>query len=115
MRRLGVAMDDAILALQEGCCRKQLPLSTARELIRFLLYKNLNPILSEGWSPSSKLDALQHWTLLNTRVRKLVEAVVGEISHSEELADLPDEDKVERRQALSPWCHLNIGIDGPLK
>ena len=110
-----MAMDVAILALQEGCRKKQLPQSTARELVRFLLLKNLNPNVLEGWSPSSKLDVLQHWTLLNTAVRKLVEAVVGEISHSEETADLPDEDKVERRQALSPWCHLNIGKDHCLK
>ena len=30
-----------------------------------------------------------------------MEAVVGEISHSEETAELPDEEKVDRRQAKS--------------
>ena len=77
LRSLGVNMDDAILVLQEGCRKNLLPPSTARELISFLLLKNRSPDVSEGWSPSSKLDELQHWTLLNTRVRKLVEAVVG--------------------------------------
>ena len=93
-------MEVAVLALQEGCHKKQLPPTTARELVRFLLAKKLSPNVSEGWSPSSKLDELQHWTLLNTRVRKLVEAVVGEIDHSEETAELPDEEKVKRRQAF---------------
>ena len=79
---MDAAMDVAILALQEGCRKEELPQSTARELIRFLLLKNFYPDVSEGWSPSSKLDELQHWTLLNTRVRKVVEAAVGEISHS---------------------------------
>ena len=71
------------------------------ELVRFLLAKKFSPSVSEGWSPLSKLDALQHWTLLTTRVRKLVGAVVGEIDYCEETAELPDEEKVKRRQAFS--------------
>ena len=73
---------------------------TARELVRFLLVKKFEGLPGSGrLSPSSKLDTLQHWTLLNTEVRKIVEAVIGEISHSEETAELPDEEKVNRRQA----------------
>ena len=86
---MDAATNIAILALQDGCRKEQLPQSTARELIRFLLLKNFYPDVSEGWSPSTKLDKLQHWTLLNTAVRKVVEAAVGEIDHSTELADLP--------------------------
>ena len=95
----------AVVAMQEGCLRLQLPESTAKELIRYLLVKQLNGQRAQTLSPSRKLDELQHWVLLNTKVRKAVEALVGEIDHSTSTADLPDEQKAGRRQASSLELH----------
>lgn len=65
--------------------------------MRFLLAKKYKASSSAAMSPSSKLDQLLHWLLLNTDARKTVEEVVGEISHSEDSAEDVDELKVQRR------------------
>ena len=85
--------------LQQFCRRLQLPLTTAKELILYLTVKTLvGQKQAKELSPSSKLDQLLHAVLLDTEVRKSVEALVGEIHHSEATAELADDLRAERRQ-----------------
>lgn len=84
--------------LKGGCHSLKLPLDAAKGLVRYLLLRNLvDETQSKIFSPSAALDKLQHWVLLNTCVRKKVEQALGEIYHTTETADLPEEDKCRRR------------------
>ena len=50
-------------------------------------------------SPSSSLDDLWHWMLLETDARDAVEALVGKVRHSQETEAQDDKIKMERRCA----------------
>lgn len=75
--------DLAILLLEGGCSRLFLPPSTGVELYTFLEMCRENETSRQHISPSSKLDALWHWMLLNTDVSTCVhEALGGIVPHS---------------------------------
>lgn len=90
----------ALTSLIAGCRDLQLPLHTARELMRFLLVKKILGLQNSfELGPSRKVDQLQHWMLLETDVRKSVEDIVGEVRHSQGRAKdkMTEVDKAEAR------------------
>jgi hypothetical protein len=60
--------------LNTGCTRLALPRATAKELLKFLWCKRRTVL---PVSPSSTLDQLWHWCLLNTDVITEVHHVLG--------------------------------------
>ena len=93
-------MDSCVQQLKAGCRYLDLPNSTARELVRFLLVKRfVGDETGSRLSPSSKVDALWHWMLLETNVRDTVEALVGRVKHTQATEAHSDTDKMERRCA----------------
>ena len=90
--------------LREYSDELKLPRATAKELISFLTVKSIIGQKRGGdLSPSGKIDHLLHKVLLNTKTRKALEDLVGEIWHSDAPAELQDELKVERRRVAFPW------------
>lgn len=85
--------------LRPGCEEVGVDIQASRELIRFLLTKRLvGAEKAKLLSPSSKLDRLLHWALLNSEVRKALESsCVGEISHSTQTSKLDHNSKCKRR------------------
>ena len=93
------ASDIAILLLEGGCSRLSLPSSTAKELYTFLQMCRKNETVRQRISPSSKLDALWHWMLLNTDVSTCVHgALGGPVSHSTSTESDSLESKNKRRR-----------------
>jgi hypothetical protein len=92
-------------ALKKGCLNLNLPTSTAKELVRFLLVKRFQEDEKlYDLSPSSKLDKLWHYMLLNTEVRDAVEQLVGRVSHTQDTERQPEALKMDRRcVAPTPW------------
>jgi hypothetical protein len=91
--------DFAILLLEGGCSRLSLPSSTAKELYAFLQMCQKNETVRQRISPSSKLDALWHWMLLNTDVSTCVhEALGGPVRHSTSTESDSLEKKNKRRR-----------------
>ena len=84
--------------LEQGCAKLSLPSDAALELVRWWTIKKLVGA-EEGKkiSPSTKLDDLQHWVLLNTKIRKTVELQLGELHHSTSTESLDDATKCRRR------------------
>lgn len=85
--------------LRPGCAEVGIDVGASKELVRFLLTKRLlGPEKAQLLSPSSKLDKLLHWVLLNSEVRKGLElSCVGEITHSTQTSKLDDISKCKRR------------------
>lgn len=86
--------------LRVACVELGLPTTAALELIRFLTVKRIySPLLD--LSPSTVLDKLWHYVLLETDLRKEVDQLVGgEVPHSKRGECHTDEVKA-RRQAAS--------------
>ncbi|KAK9789202.1 hypothetical protein WJX73_007416 [Symbiochloris irregularis] len=96
-------------ALHAGCHELRLPETAAKELLRFLIVKRLvGDDKSSRLSPSSKLDRLLHWVLLNTAVRDHVEEHVGRVFHTTATAQQADAQKMERR-LVSMECMAKEG------
>jgi len=90
--------DLAILLLEGGCSRLFLPPSAGKELYAFLEMCRENEASRQNLSPSSKLDALWHWMLLNTDVSTRVhEALGGIVSHTTSTESDSLEEKNKRR------------------
>ena len=90
------------------------PAATARGLVDYLTVKTLvGKVEAKKLSPSSELDKLQHAVLLNTAIRKSVEALVGQVIHSEAFADLPDALKAESRLARRQLHVEIVSLHGP--
>eukprot|EP00890_Picochlorum_soloecismus_P002279 jgi/Picsp_1/3051/NSC_01273-R1_lsu ribosomal protein l40e ubiquitin len=91
--------DLAILLLEGGCSRLFLPPSTGKELYMFLQMCRENETARQQISPSSKLDALWHWMLLNTDVSTRVhEALGGPVPHNTSTESDSLEKKNKRRR-----------------
>lgn len=86
----------ALDILRRGCQEVGVDIQASTELARFLLTKRL--LYSHKMSPSSKLDELLHWVLLNTEVRKSLEMTcVGEICYTTQTSMLDEFSKCKRR------------------
>ena len=89
---------DRFKLLLEGCSELGLPVHTAEEFVK---YSQVNSKYETPISPSTKVDELQHWVLLNTHIRPEVEKLLGgPINHRTSTASLDDFSKAERRWAL---------------
>ena len=73
----------AMEALRGGCKRLGLPVETGRELYRFLLVQKFSGNPGGSFVPSSSLERLLRYVLVNTRVRCAVEAEIGKIKYAE--------------------------------
>jgi len=68
----------AVVALHEGCTQLRIPFAAAAELCKYLLTKRIyQKERGSDLGCSSTLDELQHWLLLETRLREQVEALIG--------------------------------------
>ena len=98
--------DLAILLLEGGCSRLFLPPSAGEELYAFLEMCRENEASRQDISPSSKLDALWHWMLLNTDVSTRVhEALGGIVPHTTSTESDPLEKKNKRRKLAMKLMH----------
>jgi len=101
--------DLAILLLEGGCSRLFLPPTTGEELYTFLQMCRENEASRQHISPSSKLDALWHWMLLNTDVSTCVhEALGGIVSHSTS-TESDSLEKKNKRRRLSMKLMTSMG------
>ena len=88
---------DRFKLLLEGCSELGLPVHTAEEFVK---YSKVNSKYDPPISPSTKVDELQHWVLLNTHIKPEVEKLLGApINHRTSTASLGDFSKAERRWA----------------
>jgi len=93
--------DLAILLLEGGCSRLLLPPSTGEELYMFLDMCRKNQASREDMSPSSKLDTLWHWMLLNTDVSTCVHDTLGGIVPHSTMTESDSVEKKNKRRRLS--------------
>ena len=111
-------------ALLEGSRWLDLPKETAKELIRYLLVQKFSGSVGTTFLPSSSLERLLHFVLVNTHVRCAVEEQIGKIEHVEPSKHLDFSSLSARARTLYLWDrrhvfasflllgHLNIGILG---
>ena len=77
-------MDACEQRLQHGCKTLGLPYATAKELLRFLFVRRC---ADDGrgalLTPSSKLNTLLRWVLLETHILSQVERLVGAVHYTQ--------------------------------
>ncbi|KAK9803738.1 hypothetical protein WJX73_009779 [Symbiochloris irregularis] len=91
-------MDSCIRRLKGGCSRLELSDRVARELFWFLIVRRCaGDEQGIRLDPSSKMDSLLRWTLLETDVLAELERLVGKVHYTQ--AEKPDseEERMLRR------------------
>lgn len=101
--------DLAILLLEGGCSRLFLPPSAGEELYAFLEMCRENEASRQNISPSSKLDALWHWMLLNTDVSTRVHEALGGIVPHTTSTESDSLEKKNKRRKLSMKLMNSMG------
>ena len=90
-------------ALQKGSKKLGLPAETGKELYRFLLVQKFSGNLGGSFAPSSTLERLLRYVLLNTRVRNLVEGEIGKIKYADPGSQLDFIALTAQARALYLW------------
>jgi len=101
--------DLAILLLEGGCSRLFLPPGTGEELYTFLEMCRENKASRQHVSPSSKLDTLWHWMLLNTDVSTCVHEALGGIVPHSTSTESDSLEKKNKRRRLSMKLMTSMG------
>eukprot|EP00889_Picochlorum_renovo_P001227 jgi/Picre1/28257/NNA_003663.t1 len=101
--------DLAILLLEGGCSRLVLPPSAGEELYRFLEMCHEHETSRQHISPSSKLDTLWHWMLLNTDVSTCVHEALGGIVPHSTSTESDSLEKKNKRRRLSMKLMTSMG------
>ncbi|KAI8105555.1 hypothetical protein M9434_000140 [Picochlorum sp. BPE23] len=101
--------DLAILLLEGGCSRLFLPPATGEELYTFLEMCRENKASRQHVSPSSKLDTLWHWMLLNTDVSTCVHEALGGIVPHSTSTESDSLEKKNKRRRLSMKLMTSMG------
>ena len=89
--------------LQEGSKRLGLPAETGDELIRLLMVQKYSGIVGESFYPSTTLERLLRFVLLNTHVRSVVEEHIGKINCAEPGSPLDNDALMKRRHVLASF------------
>lgn len=83
--------------LRRGCDALNLSYDVAAELLSYLEIGNVLPESKNSFSPSSKIDRLLHWILLDTEAKNVVEHYMGTLHLNTATANLDDDERYQRQ------------------